>query len=115
MRYLIGLAARTFDPEGALLVPWRADTQSENLSRRVTRVKTLDLGVAITDRGYTPGDRTVVLSLLGEPKKTVERARRLLRLHSNVTISLNDGCFAARMSSYDERRKEITVLITGVA
>ncbi len=115
MRYLIGLAARTFDPEGAFLVPWQDGTESESLTRRVSRVPTLDGGVSVTDRGHAAGDRTIVVSLAGEPLATVERARRLLRLHSQVTISLRDGCYAARTQAYDESRQTLTVLITGTA
>ena len=115
MRYLIGLAARTFDPEGALLVPWQDGTESESIARRVNRVRTLDGGVAVSDRGYAPGDRTLTLSLAGLPFDTVERARRLLRLHSHVTVSLRDGAFTGRTERYNENRNELTVLITGTA
>jgi len=115
MRYLIGLAARTFDPEGTLQVPWRDGTQTESLTRRVNRVRTLDGGVSISDRGYAPGDRTVVVSLVGQPLAMVERARRLLRLHGNVTVSMRDGFFSGTPSGYDEGRQELTVLIKGTA
>lgn len=115
MRYLIGLAARTYDPEGALLLPWRDGTETESISRRVNRVATLDGGVSISNRGHAPGDRTVVISLQGEPLALVERARRMLRLHSQVTVSLRDGCFTGVPSEYNERRQELTVLISGTA
>lgn len=115
MRYLIGLAARTFDPEGTLLVPWQDGTESESIARRVNRVRTLDGGVSVSDRGHAPGDRTLTLSLQGLPLATVERARRLLRLHSQVTVSLRDGAFTGRTSAYDENRQTLTVLITGTA
>lgn len=115
MRYLIGLAALTFDPEGALQVPWRDGTESESIARRVNRVRTLDGGVAISDRGHAPGDRTLTLSLEGMPLATIERARRLLRLHSQVTVSLRDGCFIGVPSEYAERNQELTVLISGTA
>jgi len=115
MRYLIGLAARTYDPEGTLQVPWRDGTQTESLSRRVNRVRTLDGGVSVSDRGHAPGDRTVVVSLQGQPLALVERARRMLRLHGNITVSMRDGCFTATPDSYDENRQELTVLISGTA
>ncbi|MFW6344807.1 MAG: hypothetical protein ACOC0M_00525 [Halomonas sp.] len=115
MRYQIGLAARNFDPEGTLLVPWHDGTESESISRRVNRVRTLDGGVAINNRGYAPGDRTLRLSLQGLPLATVERARRLLRLHSQLTVSLRDGCFTGTPESYNEGRQELTVLISGTA
>ncbi|WP_136247929.1 hypothetical protein [Halomonas borealis] len=115
MNYLIGLAARTYDPQGALQVPWREGTEDASLSRRVTRTATLDGGVAITNRGHAPGDRTVTLSLEGQPLGVIERARRLLRLHGQVTVSLRDGCYVATLSDYNDRRQELTVLISGTA
>lgn len=115
MRYLIGLAARTFDPEGAMLVPWQDGTESESIARRVNRVRTLDGGVSVSDRGHAPGDRTLTLSLAGLPLATVERARRLLRLHGQLTVSLRDGCYTGTPREYNERQKTLTVLISGAA
>lgn len=113
--YQIGLAARTFDPEGALQVPWQDGTESESIVRRVNRVRTLDGGVAVSNRGYAAGDRTVTLSLAGLPLATIERARRLLRLHSQLTVSLRDGCYTGTASEYSETRQTLTVLISGTA
>ena len=112
---LIGLAARTFDPEGTLLVPWRDGTRTDDLTRRVSRVPTLDGGASISDRGHSPADRTVIVSLAGQTLATVERARRLLRLHGQVTVSMRDGCYTATPSDYNESRQELTVLISGTA
>ncbi|NIC05271.1 hypothetical protein [Billgrantia bachuensis] len=115
MRNLIGLAARTFDPQGALLLPGHGDNDTGSLRRRVTRAATLDGGVAITNRGYSAADRTLTLSLAGQPLALVERARRLLRLHGNVTVTLADGAFTGTPSEYNERRQELVVLISGTA
>src|SRR5690554_5108626 len=115
MRYLIGLAAATFDPEGALLIPEHGDNDTGSLVRRVTRARTLDGGVAMTNRGYTPADRTLRLSLQGQPQALVERAKRLLRLHGNLMVSLVGGAFTGTASEYDEGRQELTVLISGTA
>ncbi len=115
MTDMIGLAARTYDPEGTLLAPWRDGTKAGDLSRRVSRTQTLDGGVAISDRGHSSGDRTVVVSLEGQPRAMVERAQRLLRLHGNITVSLRDGCYTGTPSDYNEARQELTVLISGTA
>lgn len=115
MPYLIGLAARTFDPEGALLLRWREGTETESIRRRVNRVATLDGGVSISNRGHAPGDRTVTISLQGESLALIERVRRLLRLHSQITVSLRDGAYTGVSSDYDERRQELIVLISGTA
>jgi len=111
----IGLAARTFDPEGAMIVPWADGTESESINRRVNRVRTLDGGVAVSNRGYAAADRTVTLSLEGLPINMIEQARRLLRLHSQLTISLRDGCFTGTASEYSEARQELVLIISGTA
>lgn len=115
MSYLIGLAAATFDTEGALLLPYLDRTSTDDLRRRVTRAATLDGGVAVTNRGYAPADRTLTISLDGLPQAQIERARRLLRLHGNLVVSLRDGAYTATASEYTQRRHELTVLITGTA
>lgn len=115
MTRLIGLAARSFDPEGALLLPEHGDNDTGSLTRRVTRVRTLDGGVAITNRGYAAADRTLSISLVGLPEAMAERARRLLRLHGSLTITLADGAFTCTASEYSDRRRELTVLISGTA
>jgi hypothetical protein len=112
---LIGLAARSFDPEGALLLPEHADNDTGSLRRRVARAATLDGGVAITNRGYSPADRTLTISLADMPEALVERARRMLRLHGSLTVTLADGAFTGTASEYSERRRELTVLISGTA
>ncbi|CAH1044572.1 hypothetical protein [Halomonas sp. TD01] len=110
--YLIGLAARSYDPLGALLLPHREGTSMGDLSRRVSRVRTLDGGVAVTNRGHSPGDRTLTISLSGLPMAVVDRARRLVRLHASITVSMPDGCFIGVPSEYVENRQLLTILVT---
>jgi hypothetical protein len=109
--YLIGLAARGYDPRGALLLPHRPGTTLGDVSRRVSRVSTLDGGVAVTNRGHSPGDRTVTLSFSGLPRELVDQARRMVRLHARVTLSIPDGSFIGVPSEFVERRQELTILI----
>lgn len=109
--HLIGLAARGYDPRGAMLLPHLDGTTLGDVSRRVSRVGTLDGGVSVTNRGHSPGDRTVTLSLLGLPRETVDQARRLVRVHASVTLSMPDGCFIGIPSEFTDRRQELTILI----
>lgn len=112
MRYQIGLAARTYDPQGAMLLPWQDGTETESITRRVSRVRTLDGGVSVTNRGYSPGDRTITLSLAGLSRAVIEQARRMVRLHATVTLSLPDGIFIGVPREYAESNQQLTVLIT---
>lgn len=110
--YLIGIAARSYDPLGALLLPYRDGTVLGDLSRRVSRVRTLDGGVAVTNRGHSPGDRTLVISLEDQPMDVIDQVRRVVRLHAFVTVSIPDGCFIGVPSEYADNRQLLTILIT---
>ena len=93
MQYNLGLAALTFDPEGALLLPWHPDHNLGGLQRRVRRTKTLDGGVAVVNRGYAAADRTLNISLENLPDTTRQQISRLFKLHNNITISTEEGSF----------------------
>lgn len=112
---IIGLAALTFDPQGAVIVPWRDGTETESISRRVSRTATLDGGAAISNRGYSPADRTLTISLQGESLALIEQVRRLVRLHGQVTVSMRDGVLFGVPESYDESRQLLSVLVAGTA
>lgn len=113
MTYLIGLAARSYDPEGALLLRRRDGTNLEDVTRRVSRAKTLDGGVSITNRGHSAGDRTVKLSLEGAPRRDVEAVRRMVQLHPYVTLTTHEGTFTGVPSDYAQSQNELTILVTG--
>lgn len=115
MAYLMGIAARSYDPQGALMVPWVEGTETGSINRRVSRVRTLDGGVAVTNRGYSAGDRTVTVSFDGLPRTLIDQARRLVRLHARVTLTIPDGAYIGAPSEYVESRSELTILITGEA
>lgn len=112
MLYQIGLAARTYDPQGALILPWKDGTNTGDIERRVSRVRTLDGGVSVTNRGYSAGDRTITVSLSGLARQTVDQVRRMVRLHATVLLSIPDGTFIGVPSEYVESRSELTILIT---
>ena len=59
---LVTLSSITFDIYGHVEINTLSDTTDGPTSRRVNRVKTLDGGVAINDRGYAEGDRILTLA-----------------------------------------------------
>lgn len=115
MLYQIGLAARVFDPEGALLLPWRDGTDTGSLRRRMTRTATLDGGVSVVNRGFTDADRTLSIAMEGAEPALVDKVKRMLRLHGSITVMLNDGAYTGAPREYDERRQTLVVLLTGTA
>lgn len=56
------LTATTYDLEGALVLDLLPETDWGETRRRVSRVATLDGGVAVNDYGSAAGDRTITLA-----------------------------------------------------
>lgn len=109
---MIALSTPTFDPAGTLILA-RPGPGSELISaaRRVTRTATLDGGVAIADTGYSPGDRTVRLTIPKASPAQIETVSRLVRLYPLITVCLRDGAYSAVPSNYDLRNGGITLIL----
>lgn len=96
---MIGLAATTYDPEGALLldeVP--ANTRLGTVTRRVNRRPTLDGGAAFEDRGSTVADREIRLELVprADLRATLER---LVTTYRWLLVATREGVFLAAPAS----------------
>jgi len=99
---MIGMASIIFDESGARIFQGTAEKESENRqgSRRVSRTATLDGGVAVSDMGYSDGDREFKVR---EPKtsvETIEFARYMTETYQEVTITTEDGAYTAVPKSY---------------
>jgi len=100
---VIHIAARTFDLLGYLdIAPLPGET-TDTYGRRVSRVATLDGGVAVSDRGYSHGDRTLVYRWRPVSEEENARAKRLVSLHPTVTVStkIDEGSGAGKLKLYD--------------
>lgn len=80
-------------------------------SRRVAKAATLDGGVAITDKGFAEGDRTLVYRYKPISREHNERALRIVKLHSLVTVANRDGVFSAAPQSFDPGDTENTLTL----
>jgi len=98
---MISITSRNFDPLGYLDIDPLPGSSEDNYSRRVTRTATLDGGVAISDRGYSDGDRTLTYRYRPVSRDHDNRAKRLLRLHPTVQVSTPDGVYLAAPQSFD--------------
>ena len=98
---MIKIASRLFDPLGYIEFRPLPSNSAGAFSRRVTRVATLDQGVAVNDRGYSEGDRTLTYRYKPVSRDHDERAQRLLKLHERVAIANEDGFFEAAVESFD--------------
>lgn len=65
-----------------------------DFERRVERTATLDGGAAVTDGGFSHGDRTI--TIVCEPgEETAEDLQQFFQDYANCILTLPDGCFNA--------------------
>ena len=109
--YKIGLASRTYNTDGAMIInPLPQDTNVRDQMRRVSRTKTLDGGVVITDGGVSAGDRTFDIALASDNTKW----GILQALFNNalwVTVSTDEACFLAKINNIAEADGKIRINI----
>jgi hypothetical protein len=110
----VGISSLYVDPVGAVLFDLNpAGSDTGNYSRRVTRTKTLDGGVALFDGGYAEGDRTIQLEPLNPSEELTSALRSLFKRYGAVLLFLEDGAYrAAPQNLFESRgRLRLTLLI----
>ena len=110
---MISISAPVFDVFGEIGIETREGESRPGQSfRRVNRVKTLDAGVSIEDRGYTDGDRTMryVMDYTQERETTL---RRLQSSYGQWILSNREGVFTVAPEDLDVRsdRIEMSLLV----
>jgi hypothetical protein len=110
---MIGLSSLLFDPDGALRIEESPDSELSELRRRVSRVRTLDGGVAVNDTGYSAGDRDLVVRWQIRNAGDYGAAQRLVRVWPRLLVTLREGAFVVAPDSVRARGKigEIRLLV----
>ena len=108
---MIHLSAPLFDPDGAITINESPASEITGISRRMNRIKTLDGGVAVNDRGHSPGDRD--FRIRWRPRTEVEymAVQRLVRLYPRLNVSTREGVFTVAPQSIDIRSGEATLTL----
>lgn len=110
----IVLIAPTFDPLGHVEIHAMPGSETETASRRVSRVKTLDGGVAMLDMGYTDGDRSMRLVVRKDGPDTLRRVSRLMSAYSEAYLSARAGFFRVAIQSVNDLSEQefaVSVLV----
>ena len=110
----IHITSVDFDPQGRLTLDALPDSELGGLTRRVNRVPTLDLGVAVNDRGFSHGDRTFDIRWPGTAA-TNERAAYLTKTHGRVRVSTDEGVFDAIIETFEPGPRESAIRLLIVA
>lgn len=103
----VSLAAKTFDPLGFVEFDHYGPPQ-ESIRRRMSKVPTLDQGVAVSDRGFSHGDRSMIFRFDPVSSAHDQSIVRLIRLHSKAEVSFDGGVYDAILT-FDPGPDENTV------
>lgn len=109
----ISVSAPSFDIDGSETILAINRQGLFDITRRVSRVATLDGSAAINDFGYSPADRRLEITWVPNEKSLSDNIRRMARQYSRLIVSFSDGCFIGAPESFTESRDEnrLTVLI----
>lgn len=105
MNKLVSITSKLFDYSGDYLFqinPLRS--QFSDLSRRVSRVATLDGGALIVDNGYSPSDSTFNIVPENVTVELRTGLRRLAQIHSEIIVCVSEGAFLGVISAIDENQ-----------
>ena len=108
---MIHINATTYDLQGSLSIRLLPSSDEPSLSRRVSRVATLDQGVAVNDRGFSEGDRTFAFAYKPVSREHDNIAKRIIKIHSKVTVSTPEGVFLAAPESFNAGAEENTLTL----
>lgn len=109
----VSITSEVFDPQARLNLNALPTSELGELRRRVNRVPTLDLGVAVNDRGFSHGDRTFTIRWR-LTAATDATARYITQTHSRVRVSTSQGVFEGVVEQYTPSPTEgvLRILIT---
>ena len=94
---MIGLAATTYDQDGAIIVPARLSNPYA-AQRRGRITATLDGGVSVYDGGYSIADQTLEATLSYPSKTLLETLRYLVAYYGQVITATEVGIYNAVLS-----------------
>lgn len=95
---MISISPRLYDLQGGIVADRESGTNIDTVSRRVSRVATLDGNANFFDNGFSDADRDFRIVLRQPTIEQVERAKEIVRNFSEVTVSTEEGCFLATIT-----------------
>jgi len=109
---MIGLSTRTFDLAGAILLrEYKEETDIDELTRRITRLPTLDGAAYINDGGYSASDRVMSVIIRDLNKADTDILRNITKNYSTITICTEVGAFLGNIDSFNINRGRVTVTL----
>lgn len=109
---LAQIASKLFDLDGYAALELLPDSTAETLSRRFSKVSTLDGGVAVNDRGFSHGDREFTLAYANQTAAIDATLSRLVRLHSRVYLSIGNEFFECAPVAHNANAGRPTITLS---
>lgn len=107
---MIVISAIDFDPLGYVEIDETTTSDPGELRRRITRVATLDGGVALNNFGMTDADRTATVRF-PRTHESFTAATRLFRLYAFAIMSARDGVYRVALSSLSNDGDECVMVV----
>ena len=95
---MIGITTPTFDLDGFLMLRLRPESSFENLSRRVSSVKTLDGGTEIIDSGFSDSDTIFSIAVDTISITGITNLKRMMQTYPILHFATKQGSFSGVIS-----------------
>lgn len=107
----VSICPTTYDIRDPLIVIPGPGSDLRSCSRRVSRTRTLDVGAAIYDGGFTDADRTIRVVVNDATSAQVDRAYELVSENTSVTVAQPDGCYSGVIQNQNYINGTLTLII----
>lgn len=111
----VTLSTLTFDLDGFVQLETVPANDTGIKRRRANKVKTLDGGVVVNDRGYTDGDREIPFTFSTVSKAHSALCDRMVANYSKVEVSFYEGVFLAIPLEFTSGVKESVFTVSLIA
>lgn len=108
----VTISATSFDLDGTVDIETVAANDAGEKRRRNNKVQTLDGGIAINDRGYSHGDRSMTLVWPTVSKAHNALCDRLVENYDTVEVSFYEGVFLATPLAFTAGPEEYRFLLS---
>lgn len=109
----ISISTPTFDPSGLLLLSYDPESDSKQLSRRVSRTATMNGACTFDDLGFSWSDVTLNLKFSGISESEASSLDYLVKNYGALHIVTEEGAFVVVVESFSfkEGQAELRLLI----
>lgn len=109
----ISISTPNFDPQGLLILSYDQNSDSKQLTRRVSRTATMNGGCTFDDLGFSWSDVTLNLRFSNISEADEASLSYLVKNYGALNIVTSEGAFVAVVESFSfkEGQAELRLLI----